>query len=128
MNRSEFHNHMASTFENCLEISKAKNADYAGEASPFQNFMQVENLGLCSVEQGIMVRLSDKFTRIANLLTREAQVKDEKISDSISDAINYLAILMAWLDHKQVSATKDPVRIKITPMVGGATLGGPYDG
>jgi hypothetical protein len=98
MNRSDFHDHMDGTFKKCLEISRAKNADYANGEDPFQNFRQVESLGLCSVETGIMVRLSDKMTRVSNLLNKEAAVKDESVTDTIMDAINYLAILKAWLD------------------------------
>ena len=98
MTRGKFQAYMHQIFEDCKEISRAKNADYAQTDDPFANFRQVEHLGLCSVAEGILVRLSDKFTRISNLLNREAQVKDEAIGDTIKDAINYLAILGAWLE------------------------------
>lgn len=104
MDRAAFHAHMESTFAECLALSKRKNADYAGNSDPFANFRQVQNLGLCSVSTGILVRLSDKFTRISNLLAaegREAAVTDESVVDTIRDAINYLAILAAWLDEER---------------------------
>lgn len=110
MNRERFHEHVGDTFNQCLEISKAKNADYAASEDPFANFRQVENLGLCSVQQGIMVRLSDKITRICNLLDRPAAVADEAVEDTIRDAINYLAILAAYracLDPKACACNKE---------------------
>lgn len=49
-----------------------------------------------------MVRISDKISRLATLLdVREAQVKDESVADTIRDAINYLAILLAYLDTRK---------------------------
>jgi len=47
-----------------------------------------------------MVRILDKMARISNLMHKEAKVKDETVLDTIADAINYLAILLAWLDNE----------------------------
>lgn len=91
------HNHMKDTFDLCLAISIQKNADYAGDEDPLANFRACQSFGVPMV-RGIMVRLSDKMARIGNLLDKEASVKDEKIADSIDDAINYLAILKYALE------------------------------
>ena len=113
MDRAHFHSHMESTFAACLALSKRKNADYAGATDPFANFRQVSNLNLCSVATGILVRLSDKFTRISNLLSgadgprRDPAVTDESVVDTIRDAINYLAILGAWLDEERGTPTNE---------------------
>lgn len=114
MDRAAFHEHMRSTFAKCLEISKEKNADYAGSEDPFANFRMVAHIGLCSVTEGILVRLSDKFIRIANLLSgegRDPRVVDESVTDTIRDAINYFAILAAWLeeDGKTPKSSKEIV-------------------
>jgi hypothetical protein len=101
MTRAALDSHMQATFQQCLEISRRKSRDYAGDGNPFQNFRLVEFLGLCTVEHGIMVRISDKISRPATLLDgREPQVKDESVTDTIRDAINYLAILAAYLDQR----------------------------
>jgi len=94
------HNHMRETFANCLSISVAKNADYANSDDPLANFRACQSFGVPLV-RGIMVRLSDKMARIGNLLDKEASVVDEKIGDSIDDAINYLAILKYALETEE---------------------------
>ncbi|AIY89919.1 nucleotide modification associated domain-containing protein [Geoglobus acetivorans] len=84
-------------FTECLEIARKKNRDYAGNRSPFHNFELCERLGICSLEEGILVRMTDKMSRIANLLKKEADVRDESIEDTLKDLINYSAILIAYL-------------------------------
>lgn len=101
MNREEFIEQMQANAQNDISIVMRKNADYANGSDPFQNFRVVEHLGVTTVEQGIVVRLSDKIQRIANLLKREAQVQDESIVDTLSDARNYLNILQVWLQQKK---------------------------
>lgn len=98
MTKESFLHSLANTFDVCLETAKRKNADYAKEADPFNNFRLVEAMGVCDVQTGIMVRLSDKFSRMGNLLKEGAvaQVKDEAVDDTIRDSINYLAILLAY--------------------------------
>jgi hypothetical protein len=88
---------MARIYQECLELSSRKNKDYSGEENPFRNFMLSEHLGICRTEEGIMVRILDKVTRIANLLKNEAAVKDESIEDTLKDLINYSAILLSYI-------------------------------
>jgi hypothetical protein len=93
------HDFMRTTFDRCLAISKAKSNDYAGKEHPFKNFALVAELGLCSTEVGIVVRIGDKISRLSTLIRKPDQrsVVDETIQDTIDDAINYLAILGAYL-------------------------------
>ena len=102
VNREEFYKKMQSNVEKDLSISKAKNSDYASGEDAFQNFRGVEHWGICSVEEGLMVRISDKMQRISNLLKRDAVVSDESVIDTLSDARNYLNILQVWLECKEV--------------------------
>jgi hypothetical protein len=98
MNTQQFLEHIKKTFDNCLNIVELKNSDYAGSQDyPFKNFENSLLIGV-SPERGILVRITDKLSRISNLLNSEAKVKDEKIEDTINDAINYLAILKAYLN------------------------------
>lgn len=100
MDTQAFLEDLSQTFKDCLNIAIAKNQDYAGEGDPFKNFKHVDILGICSVETGLLTRMTDKMSRIANLTKSDAKVKDESISDTLNDLINYAAILKAYLKSK----------------------------
>lgn len=93
-------NDMQVTFERCLNTAVKKNNDYGGSNNnPFANFENSTVAGV-TVERGILVRLMDKMSRISTLLEKKAMVKDEAITDTIEDAINYLAILKSYINQK----------------------------
>ena len=75
-----------------------KNIDYAQQKEPFSNFEMVKSLKICDTPTGILVRISDKIARIANLLKRKGEkaVKDEKLEDTMLDLINYSIILLSY--------------------------------
>lgn len=100
MTTKDYNEQLAINFKECLAISQAKNADYADLNNPFKNFELSAQVAGMPVAKGMMIRLMDKMTRISNLLERENVVKDEKIEDTIKDAINYLNILKVYLDNK----------------------------
>lgn len=92
------------------ELSVRKNKDYAKPqdhaADPyaiFKNFMRCEAMGICSVEAGILVRLSDKVSRVENLQSSSTgpAVVDEKIEDTCLDIINYVCLLLAYMQTKE---------------------------
>tara|TARA_R100000700_G_C3093757_1_gene93933 strand:- start:259 stop:597 length:339 start_codon:yes stop_codon:yes gene_type:complete len=89
-----------------LELSMRKNHDYSGGedgSNPFQNFMFVEEMGVgVTTEQGFMVRLADKMKRLSGFCkTGTFQVSDESFDDTVKDAINYLALLAAYVKSKK---------------------------
>ena len=102
MNRNEFMKRLEKNFRKGLDIVRAKNQDYAGKTDPFKNFRLVEHIGVCSVEEAILVRMADKFQRIANLMHSEAAVKDESIEDTLIDLMNYANILLVYIQTKRV--------------------------
>lgn len=84
-----------------IEILKVKNADYSNNSeNPFKNFEMVELFGITDTKTGILVRATDKFARLINLMDKEAEVKDETVLDTIQDMQNYLAILGAYLEYE----------------------------
>lgn len=90
------------------EITKRKNSDYTGNSTdPFANFQSVSKIGICSTEQGFMVRMMDKLMRIRALTVDEqtAQVKDEAIEDTLLDLANYSILLAGFLRAKTQNGT-----------------------
>lgn len=96
-------------------LSVRKNNDYARPQdhvedpyAVFKNFLQCERLGICSVEAGFLVRLSDKVSRCCNLLGRSEgpSVVDEKLEDTLLDIVNYTCLLMAYIETKKIEGAK----------------------
>jgi hypothetical protein len=106
MNKEEylkFHEHCCTRM---IDITKKKNHDYAGEGTdPFKNFRQVEHLGVCSVEQGFLTRMSDKMSRITTFVQKGIlQVSDESVDDTILDLSNYCILMLGYIESKREKA------------------------
>jgi hypothetical protein len=88
------------TFAECLKIAEAKNHDYANNENPYKNFENSTLIGI-PPEQAILVRMSDKFARLGNLIKIDhiRGVGSESINDTIMDLINYSAILKGYLEY-----------------------------
>lgn len=83
------------------DLMAKKNADYASEDDLFKNFKVCELMGYCDMQTGMMVRITDKLSRIGNALSGgEYEVKDESLRDTVIDAINYLVLLYASMGKK----------------------------
>ena len=105
------------TLEKMQAIQEAKNHDYAqGAENPFANFEMVANYKVASVEQGFFTRLSDKFSRVATLITREGQVADEKIEDTLIDLANYAIIFKCYLESNKDNVVEDILNKGITKL------------
>jgi len=88
------------TFNECLETLKNKNHDYAvgenQEEDALKNFKLVEYLKITDSPTGILVRMCDKVSRLANVYKGGNKVK-ESYEDTIKDLINYSLILLATI-------------------------------
>ena len=106
MTKEQFFDFMKYFYENNIEISKRKNADYTGnDDNPFSNFESVQLLGIKN-EHGMLTRMLDKFKRIASFVNQGSlQVQDESAIDSLADLANYCAIMAAYLRSKNPGAT-----------------------
>jgi hypothetical protein len=81
-------------FNKCLETLRKKNADYSGDSDSMKNFKVSAEIVNIKMSQGILTRLTDKVSRIGNLLSKDSrEVNDETVLDTIEDLINYAAIL-----------------------------------
>lgn len=100
MNTSEYLKFHESECKKLVEITKKKNHDYcAGSTSdPFKNFRACEELGICSVEQGFLTRMTDKMARINSFVKQGSlQVKDESVLDTLRDLANYSILLSGYI-------------------------------
>lgn len=71
-------------------VYAAKNKDYGNSAH--QTYLEFGEVAL-------VIRISDKFSRLQSLLeSGEQNVKDESIFDTMGDAITYLAMLIAEIE------------------------------
>lgn len=85
--------HIEDFYSDAIDISKAKNHDYAGDADPLRNFRLAEQLGVADTPRGIFIRLLDKVARVARLLDSDPAVTTESLRDTCRDGANYFAIL-----------------------------------
>lgn len=78
-----------------LELTTRKNHDYGGHSDPFKNFRLFGELG-------ILVRMSDKFSRLITAIheQREFKVSEETIDDTIRDLSVYTKILKIYRKRK----------------------------
>ena len=93
--------------ELCLkgrELMDKKNRDYAGRGGtePFANFTRVESMGICSTESGMLVRLTDKMSRLSSFAeSGKLAVENESFEDTVVDVINYMVLFYAYIKDKK---------------------------
>lgn len=105
MTREELLKHHEILCKQARDLMDMKNRDYAGNdgKEPFANFTRVESMGICSTEQGFMVRLTDKMSRLSSILESGTNhVKDESFEDTMVDVINYIVLLSAYRLDKRL--------------------------
>lgn len=108
MNREELLKHHDKLTATAKEIMKQKNHDYAGEKgdSPFANFQRTELMGVCSTEQGFLVRVIDKVSRLSTFVSAgELKVDNEGYEDAVLDIINYMILFSAFVEDKNEKNT-----------------------
>ncbi len=105
-----FHSQMCDMM---IEITKKKNADYAGSGDdPFSNFRQIGGLVQMPnvIEIGFLTRMSDKFSRIGSFISNGTlQVKEESVEDTLLDLANYCLLFAGYIKSLNKRKTIDPV-------------------
>ena len=91
------------------EIMSDKNDDYAdpGSFDVFGNLDACHSFGICSTEEGILIRLLDKMKRLVNSTNRELKVKDETIEDTCLDIMNYIVLYLAKIEARRRAVEPD---------------------
>ena len=104
MNRKELFEHHKTICGEALDIMKKKNHDYAGQGgdSPFANFTRSEDMGICTTEQGFLVRLCENRSRLSTFASAgELKVDNESYHDAIVDIINYCVLFDGFVSTKK---------------------------
>jgi len=103
--------------ELCLkgrELMDKKNRDYAGRGGtePFANFTRVESMGICSTESGMLVRLTDKMSRLSSFTeSGKLAVENESFEDTVVDVINYMVLFYAYIKDKKIDMVNPSTQI-----------------
>lgn len=101
MNRAELLELHETISDQAFSVMQFKNNDYADTADALFNLRQCEALGLCSMEQGILIRITDKLARLSNVTAgKSLAVKDEGVRDTIVDLVNYAVLLAAAIEER----------------------------
>jgi hypothetical protein len=91
-------------FEEDMKLLTRKGHDYSGDDDCLRNFRDFGWFG-------ILVRLSDKFSRLKNLAkNRDSRVDDESFLDTLRDIRNYaylLQVVMEEASEKNTLHTSD---------------------
>lgn len=81
----------------------AKNSGYAGSENPdpWANFRMAEAFGV-SPFLGCLVRMSDKYIRVTNLIRKPSDEKvGESVKDTLMDLAAYALIAYCLLDEQE---------------------------
>ena len=70
MDRNELLASHKSLCEKSYSLMQRKNNDYAGKGGdePFANFTRCEAMGICRTEAGMLVRMTDKMSRLSSFV------------------------------------------------------------
>lgn len=108
MNRQQFAKLHTDLCTRARALTERKGHDYATEADVLSNVRLCEHLGLTATATGILVRMADKLSRMAQLSVKNKQkVTDESIIDTALDLINYTVIFIAIREEKSVPFDDD---------------------
>ena len=66
MDRDDLLEYFDQVTSHARKLLEDKNHDYAGQGDVFANFTRVESLGITSTEKGMLVRMSDKLSRLSS--------------------------------------------------------------
>lgn len=120
MNREELLRHHDKLTSTAKEIMRQKNHDYAGQGGekPFANFERCEAMGVCSTEQGFLVRVIDKVSRLSTFVSAgELKVENEGYEDAVLDIINYMILFSAFVADKNEKVVEQrPPQYKNPPI------------
>lgn len=106
MHRFEFQKRAEKTLKNTLNLLLNKSRDYAPETDVYNGMMTCERLGICTLEKGILVRMTDKIGRLSNLIDGIKTVHNESTLDTVRDILGYACLLHVYMEKNNEEAAK----------------------
>lgn len=83
------------------DLHHRKNTNYAGIGDdPFRNFRESEDFGI-PAWKGVLVRMSDKWMRIKNLVGGVPDKVGEGLSETLIDLLVYSGLCMNLIDEEK---------------------------
>ena len=104
MTRDELLQNHQKLCEEARALMELNNKDYAGNGGTetFANFTRCEAMGVCTTEQGFLVRIVDKLSRMSSFIeSGTMHVENESFHDSCVDIINYMVLLSSFVAEKE---------------------------
>jgi len=100
---------MAPIFESCLQLARAKGADYTkGSADALANFKEEgKNIDL-DPKKVCHVYMNKHYQAITNFIRTNGQAESEPIAERIKDMINYLVLLQGLIVEEKNDIRKYP--------------------
>lgn len=88
--------------DNLQSILIRKGQDYSGTENQWYNFEFAKKMSnMQSLEQVIVVMCSIKFSRLNSLVFADKEPNFESIDDNLKDLVNYLILLLGYLEFKR---------------------------
>lgn len=100
----------AQLYKHALSIMVERSRKYSSDGNPFSNFESSAQFSGTSVEQGILTRLGDKFSRLKNTIDREESdgvYADESFDDTVVDICNYIVLLRNYRRYVRGDVEQD---------------------
>lgn len=82
------------------DLHDRKNANYAQDSNPLSNFEECEKFGV-PAEIGTMVRMSDKWCRLVELMKGKKDEVGESIKDTLMDLAVYCLIEIILIEKAE---------------------------
>lgn len=99
MNQDELVSSISLFFNQCLELIRTKNKDYAN-TDALSNFIGISQLLNIPMEQVFLQFLIVKILRLIEI-TKKGKAENESIGDTLKDLTNYSALFSVWLLEAQ---------------------------
>lgn len=84
--------------EEMIDLHNRKNANYAKDSNPLSNFEECESFGV-PAHIGAMVRMSDKWSRLVQLMGGKKDMVGEPMKDTLRDFAVYCLLEIILLER-----------------------------